>query len=272
MSQPTVLLVLAPAERLQTLWRELTRRLLEKSISVSGREAPAGIVFSVATQLGPILALTSWSNLLSVLEHEAANDPHARGDLVQLRALCDAADNDAFAPFSRQQLSDQRNPAFLVQLTSIVRGLVTDAETAGVVSLLSNPKKRSRLLPQASWERIGHYVWLPGDRRANPWLGIHLGLWKAHGTTPLWVVFSEKGAGRAQEVRSLIEPWAERNDVLTATIGREFAVALEVPVGEEKANVVQSLVNDLKAIAGVLVALPPRSLPSVEPESDETLE
>lgn len=57
-----------------------------------------------------------------------------------------------------------------------------------------------------------------------------------------------------------------------ASIGREFAVALEVPVGEEKAKVVQSLVNDLKAIAGVLVALPPRSLPDVEPESDETLQ
>jgi hypothetical protein len=112
----------------------------------------------------------------------------------------------------------------------------------------------------------------PRDRRANPWLGIHLGLWKAHGTTPLWLVFSEKGAGRAQEVRSLFEPWAKSKDTLAASIGREFAVALEVPVGEEEAKVVQSLVNDLKAIAGVLVALPPRSLPNVEPESDGTLQ
>jgi hypothetical protein len=46
---------------------------------------------------------------------------------------------------------------------------------------------------------------------------------------------------------------------------------MEVPVGEEEAKVVQSLVDDLKAIAEVLVALPLRSLPGVEPESDETL-
>ena len=85
-SQPTLLLVVAPAAREHTLWRELSRRLRDAGISVSERDA-SGVVHSVATQLGPILALTSWTNVLSVLEHEAVDDPRARGDLIQLRAL-----------------------------------------------------------------------------------------------------------------------------------------------------------------------------------------
>ncbi|MEK9136981.1 MAG: hypothetical protein AAB393_07655, partial [Bacteroidota bacterium] len=72
-SQPTVLLVVAPAAREQTLWRELNRRLIDTGISISERDAAAGVARSVATQLGPILALTSWTNVLSVLEHEAVD-------------------------------------------------------------------------------------------------------------------------------------------------------------------------------------------------------
>jgi hypothetical protein len=34
--------------------------------------------------------------LLSALELEIADDPSARSDLLQLRALCKAADSDAF--------------------------------------------------------------------------------------------------------------------------------------------------------------------------------
>ena len=91
---------------------------------------------------------------------------------------------------------------------------------------------------------------------AGAWFGIHFGLWKTHGTTPLWLVFSDGEFGRGQEVRPLIEPWATKNGILTAASDHDFAIALEIPVGEEKDGVIQSLVNDIKAIAAVLKALP----------------
>ncbi len=72
-TQPTVLLVVGPAGREQTLWRELKRRLHADGISVAGRDAVPGVARSVVTQLGPILALTSWTNVLSALEHEAVD-------------------------------------------------------------------------------------------------------------------------------------------------------------------------------------------------------
>ncbi len=85
-TQPTVLLVIAPAARERTLWRELTQRLATAAIGISDRMSAAGIPASLDTLLGPVLAITSWTSVLSVLEHECVDDPVARGDLVQIRA------------------------------------------------------------------------------------------------------------------------------------------------------------------------------------------
>lgn len=249
--QPTLLLVVAPAAREQTLWREIVRRLVDAGISASERDATAGIVRSVATDLGPILALTSWPALLSVLEHEVADDQSARGDLVQLRALCDAADNDAFTPVSSSEVSDQRTPAFILQLGAIVQASVDLAVTENVLNI-------TRLMPQASWERIGRYARLCGDQGVGAWLGIHFGLWKAHGGTPLWLIFAQGEFGRAQEVRRLIEPWAAREGALTAIDGQDVAIALDLKIGEEKDGVVRGVVDCLKDIAAILAELPPK--------------
>lgn len=254
-TQPTILLVIAPAAREHSIWRELKRRLLDAGYSISERAGAAGVVRAVDTQLGPILALTSWTNVLSVLEHEAVNDPSARADLVQLRALCDTADNDTLAP-TREVLSDQRTPAFILQLGSIVQEVVELAVTENVLNITG-------LKPQAGWERIGRYVRVSGSNGVGAWLGIHFDLWKLHGSTPLWLVFSqEEEFGRAQDVRRLIEPWAVKKDMVAVPYDHDyehdFAIALDIRVGEEKARMIRSLVDDLKAIAAVLCALMPK--------------
>ncbi|MDA0323553.1 MAG: hypothetical protein O2923_12680, partial [Verrucomicrobia bacterium] len=117
--QPTVLLVIAPAAREQTLWRELKQRLTTGDVVTSDRSSAAGIPASLDTRLGPVLAITSWTSVLSMLEHECVDDPTSRGDLVQLRALCDVADSNAFSPISRDELSNQRLPAFMLELGSV---------------------------------------------------------------------------------------------------------------------------------------------------------
>jgi len=252
-AQPSVLLIISPAARQLTLWNELSRRLIAADVSTSTRDPIAGIAYTVDTHLGPTLALTSWTSLLSVLEHETVDDPGARSDLVQLRGLCQAADDDAFPPICLEETSDQRTPAFILQLGSIVQAAVDVAVSERVLSTKG-------LLPQASWHRIGRYVMITGKQGANAgaWIGVHLGLWKVHGTTPLWLYFSGTPWGRGPEVRSLVEPWAAKRGILTATLGDEFAIALQVKTGEDKATVVGSLVDDIKAIAAALEPLAPR--------------
>lgn len=262
--QPTVLLVVGPAAREQTLWRELRRRLEVEGIPATERVAAVAIARSADTQLGPILALTSWENVLSVLEYECISAPTTIGDLIQLRALCDTADSDAFAPVSRVEITDQRTSAFVLQLGAIIQA-TTDLGVTEKVLLISG------LRPQASWERIGRYVRVMGTQSsgsAGAWFGIHFGLWKTHGTTPLWLVFADDDFGRGQEVRPLIESWVTKKGILTVASDHDFAISLEVPVGEEKDVVVRSLVNDLREIAAAIAALPKQPDTYAEPEKD----
>ena len=248
-TQPTVLLVVVPDARKATLWRELNRRLGNPAMPPMTRDTGAGIVYSITTEIGPILALTSWTKLLSVLELEVADDQSARSDLLQLRALCEAADdNEAFLPISSAEISDQRIPAFILQLSSIVQASVDLAVAEGVLYTTG-------LMPQASSERIGRYARVSGERGVGIWLGIHFRLWKTYGETPFWLLFSQTQFGRALEVRRLLEPWAAKEGVFTTFLNDELAVAVDIAFGEAKDQVVRSVVDRLKGVADVLYEL-----------------
>jgi len=250
-TQPTVLLIVAPAAREHTLWRELCRRLEDDRISVSHRDTAAGIARSIETDIGPILALTSWTMLLSVLELEVADDQGAKSDLFQLRALCEAADSEAFVPISSTEITDQRTPAFILQLSSIVQASVALAVAEGVLNIKG-------FYPQASAERIGRYASFSDKQGVGVWLGIHFRLWKEFGGTPLWLVFAPTKWGRALEVRALLEPWAAKHGVFTTFQNDEFAVGVDIAFGEDKDQVVRSVVDLLKGIAEVLYVLNPK--------------
>jgi len=249
-TQPTILLLVVPDAREQTMRRELNHRLKDAGISTTDRDTTSNsIVHSITTEIGPILALTSWTRLLSALELEVADDPSARSDLLQLRALCEAADSDAFVPISSAEVSDQRIPAFILQLNTIVQASVELAVTEGVLNV-------GRLLPQANWERIGRYAsFFLGEQGVGVWIGIHLNYWKKHGGTPLWLIFAQSDWSRALEVRPLLEPWAAKEGVVTTFQNGELAVAIDIAIGEDKDQVVRSIVDRLKGIADVLNVL-----------------
>jgi len=251
-AQPTILLVVVPAAREQTIWRELVARSSDAGISQTDRASPAGVAFCATTQLGPILALTSWRKLLSAMELEAEEDSRAMADLAQLRSLCDAADSHAFIPVSAEDMTDQRTPAFLLQMNTIVQDSVQLAVTDGVLDL-------NGLRPQASWERIGRYVKFANASGCGAWIGVHLELWKQRGSTPLWLVFAQGDFSRAMEARQVLEPWASREGVISFSDGDQFSLGLDIAVEEEKDVVVRSIAKTLRSIATALSVLPPRS-------------
>ena len=248
----TVLLMVAPKARELMLARELKLRMEEAGISATEQGATAGTVMSFTTNIGPILALTSWDNLFSFLELELADDPAARNDLLQLRALCDAVDNEAFAPISAEQLSDLRAPGFVLQLGSLVQEAVAFSVKAGILDC-------RRLNPQADFNRTGRYAYLGQDRQVGIWLGIHFRLWKAHGGTPLWVVISGD-FGRASEVLPLLEPWAEKTRVVSVRDEDDFALAVDIKVGEDKETVIKAIAVRLKQIADVVSVIQPKTV------------
>ena len=60
---------------------------------------------------------------------------------------------------------------------------------------------------------------------------------------------------RALEVRTIVEPWAAKEGILTTYENGEFAIAVDIAIGEDKDQVVRSVVNRLKEIAVVLSGL-----------------
>lgn len=258
--QPTVLLVIAPERRAHTLQWELIRRLRDANVAFADPGAtPLGVAWLVTIKEGsadgPLLALTSWRTVLALLEQGVGDDRAIQGDIAQLRSLCDAADVDAFIPISAEETSDQRIPALILQLSSLVEAAVAAAVTAEVVST-------SGLKPQANWERIGRYVWLGSDHRCWAWLGADFTLWKSEGETPLWLVFYSSNFGRAREVREL----AMQRNVRTVAYDGCVAIPLYVPSGLGKADVIKELVEQLRGIASLVGTLPPSTEPQQPPE------
>jgi hypothetical protein len=198
------------------------------------------------------------------LELEVTDDPSARSDLLQLQALCDAADSDAFTLISSKQVSDQRTPAFILQLTTVVQASVELAVTKHVLN-------KKGLLPSSNWERIGRYARIY-EKGVGFWFGIHFRLWKTHGESPLWMTFDE-GWSRALEVKPLLERWGAKEGVTTVFENNEFAVAIDIALGEDKEEVIRSIVGSLSKIADVLKELPqPTKVlpPEPSPETRDT--
>jgi hypothetical protein len=238
------------------MWGELNRRLKVAGISATDLDTTSGsIVQSLKTEYGPILALTSWTRLLFALDDEVAEDQSARSDLLQLRALCEAADRNSFVPLSPAVVSDQRTPAFILQVNSIWQASIDKAVNEGILNLTGTT-------PQANFERIGRYAYISIDQDAGFWLGVHFRLWKTYGRTPLWMVFSGTQWGRAREVWPLLEPKAEKEGIFSKFVDDEFVVAIDMAFGEEKDQVVRNVVDRLKWIADVLHDLPPKPVKS----------
>jgi len=256
-TQPTILFVVVPEDREQSMLRELAHRL---NLSPTEFESTlGGVVHTVRTAIGPILAITSWEKLLIALDRAVRYDAHEKNDILQLRSLCESADSDAFLPMSSEEVTDIRLPAFVLQLRSVVQASVERAITEGVLDI-------NGLMPQHSWDRIGRYARFSDGNGVGIWFGIHFELWRKLGGTPLWLVFSTTSFGRSHEVRRRLEPWAKQKKcVLDECENGELVVAIDVPLGEERAAVVKGVVERLKEIAVVLSSLQVK--PAGQPEA-----
>ena len=190
--QPSVLLFIVPEIRQETVWRELIKRLGDAEITISEHPSSMGILRTVRTQNGPFLAITSWKKLLDMIKSELSEDSDSMNDLLQLRALCGAANLDAFTHITSEELTDQRIPAFILQAEEVVEAAVELAVTEDSVNTKGLNKQNNK-------ERIGQYIYFPTSKEKGfgAWIGVHFKLWKEFGSSPLWLVFATTDWGRA---------------------------------------------------------------------------
>jgi len=206
-----------------------------------------GIYQTIKTDMGPILSITSWEKILSAIQLELPDESKTMNDLQQLRALCDAANSDAFVPISSSELTDQRFPDFILQLNSVVKRSVNLGVTEGFLST-------DGLQATSTWSRIGKYISFPEGDGVGARFGIHFKLWREYGGTPLWLEFSTD-FGRRHEVRPILEPWAQERDIFTSMEKNHFVIGVDLLANEEKDTVVQDVVKKIKDISDQLSKL-----------------
>lgn len=253
-----ILLFVAPAAREDFLWRELGNRLRESNIDAVAIKDTAGVSFAAKTGSGPVIALTSWDRLIAIIELEIANDKEDLANVHQLRALCKAADGDAFIRFSREEISNQRMPSIVLQAGTIVQKASARATSDGII-------RTEKLLPSANWDRIGRYLkfsCVNGHVGGfGAFFGVDFDLWQRLGETPLWVTFSISSDHgdwkRATDVRAVFEPESAKHNIFTTMETDRFAIAINVPTGEEMGVIVKSVVEQLGFISRILAQAPP---------------
>ena len=241
-STPSALIVVAPAQRLESLWHELLR--LARPVYSGLRERTASNQMLAADVTPEIsLVLTSWSYLLDALTVRASSDGDSAmvSDLLQLQSLAREQDEEAFLPVRSFELG-QDFPRRMVLLTSLIDDLVQKARAAGLVTT-DGLRASGRSTGYGRYFLIG---------QTGIWVGVSFEFWGRYRATPLWL--------QVQKWKDDTEPLAEKRrrlqrletDERLLTVRNGLAVPLEIPLGVERPQVLDALLEQIREIHGLL--------------------
>lgn len=227
---PAVLLFVAPEKRLETLWAEVLRRADGRLSEIDSAKRCATV------DGGPHLAmLTSWRALLEAMSARAgdAGESAAARDILQLMALCEREDEDAFLPIKLGEFGPEI-PRRLLNLNKLIDDATDRARRAGFCDT-------SRL--QATPQRYGYgrYIRIgaAGGGWGEAWFGVDYRKWASEAETPIWLNFVDSNTGHMPM------------DAIRRKLGHTcFYFAL--PAGVEYDAVLDEIVASLRAIAAGL--------------------
>lgn len=247
--RPKLLIFVAPAKRLQTLWFELGSRCNMAGIklnpcSISEDEL---VVAKVAND-DRLLAVASWRVILDTLQSELTShgDAESVSDIEQLRGLCDQMDSVAFLPIRSEEMSPSI-PIRIMQFNDVVDELTDKLVSAGIASIegfRSTPIRDGYL----RYMQVREFGWA---------LQVNFRHWSSLRETPIWLDVQNRPPQGSWEYSP------EARDRLGA-LEREFPsrlirssnslyIPLRVPFGVEKNKVVDAVFNQLLEINNLLL-------------------
>ena len=241
-NDPSALLFVAPAARIESLWAELFRQVEQSTSGITLESVQeAEMLRSAAAGGGRWLMLTSWKNLLDRMAAEAAADAdsHMETDIRQLRGLAVQEDADAFLPLRQEELG----PEFPRRMLRL-RELIDDVTERGIQAGWADTK-RLRATPQV-WGAYGRYLRLGGE---ETWFGINFVDWASNWATPLWLWFLKHNT---EKVRRVLESPQQQNQPEVFSWNDGLSVLIELPVSVEYEAVRDAVVTRLVEIARLL--------------------
>lgn len=171
------LLFVAPAERAETLWPELLRRVNAANM-VSTNAVNLGARGRSVLTGQHVMALISWRALIAAMLEavQSANDIRSAEDLRQLDALCEQMDTTAFLPLHPEELTSSLGRR-VVQFGALVDDLTGALVSGGLGDV-------KRLRPVGGLGYYGRYLRLKGHASFLHFSGKN---WAEFGESPLWL-------------------------------------------------------------------------------------
>ena len=239
-----LLLFVAPFGRFVTLWSEIKRRCnsdIEQSIVKEWKIDEEYLILKLNSNI--TLALVSWSILLDNLQKSAQTvvDPSILSDLEQLHGLCSRMDEEAFLPFSSEEL-DPLNGKRIVQYFNIpikVAEKLIERKIASQVSKFT-----------------GGYVYYGVTleyKKFHFYLHFNAEQWSNHRNTPIWLQFSKTWGNNKAIKNSFLNYLEAQNParLITAKKGSYF-VPVFMKHETEIDEVIDDLLNQIKDILSYL--------------------
>lgn len=258
--EPGVVLVVAPAVRLLTLWPELLANLAAYTGETEdGRVPAAGHEpgrYELALPSGHVLALRSWRDILNELggRLRAAGLSEWLEDLAQLRGLTERMDQTGFQPLLAEDL-DTRTARQVSSLFPLVKRLAGE---------FGGGDRLEKLSSKHSYDPL-YFGWWLRSRACGIeiWTGLYLRAWAEHGCSPLWAgVYPQAQAGWTMPVLER----ALSSVPLPAGAGRwedeaERGGALLIPLMLSRSAEEDYVIADLKAQLSAIAEALDRTIP-----------
>lgn len=171
-----IVLFVAPAERIETLWPELMRRIGNSGWPIDHLDA-LGATGRYARIGQRIIGLTSWRTLLdTMLNASDLAGEAAAGDIRQLIALCEYMDTEAFLPLSSEEITSNLGRR-LVQFCTLVDDLADSYAKKRIVDLKG-------LRATGGHSTYGRYLRI---KQRGAFLCFSGKFWASKGDSPIWL-------------------------------------------------------------------------------------
>lgn len=242
------LVMVAPANRRETLWPELVRLCQHPDVEMTVDTDTEGERSRLVGAFAAPFALTSWTAVLAELLHatSTAGDTPASEDIRQLRGLCDTMETAGFLPLRSEELTG--NAARRVEDYC---GLADDI-TAVLVAEDIVSIKGARAT--ASRDFYGRYMSFKGH---GGLIAYHSGWWARIYPTPLWLRIFGPDAAAMAGIRGALASWMASQPP-RAFVAPDGAVLIPLllPTGSERHVVLGQLVDQVRTVSSAIPSGP----------------
>jgi len=252
--KPSLLLFLAPAKRIESLWSELKQRCSDGEVEVITENRDEKLIYGNLNDKHSICVI-DWNSLLNDIEKnlDTAEDYLTKSDVIQLRGLCDQMDNEAFIPFNSEDISPliaKRN----IQFQDLVDNVV-DTGLARKKFNKSNPPYKIKYGYSRAFLLDGNYYHLTFNNT----------FWNIYRNTPLWLDIYGKMVYGANSKEEKKEEWAERKRIRNALFKLESQnrlffhesdmaafIPIKIKLGASEEQVIESILEQIDEIGSLL--------------------